>query len=224
MLFSFVEPSAKRNYLSSELLVPKFDNELANRARAFIDEKLSTEQQASFQILLNWSHGLNGYSQGIEGKIDLVTMSGFRFFFAEEFLASKSAVVVKACPEVPYHELGLSHSGAPQGDALLGLAFSDPYFVREELADWLPLHFHELVHLVQREILGDVAYIGLHFVGLLSNGYYESPLEKMAYKLQNKYCAARDVFDVVTCVHAELKTLLSKLEEVALSLNRLQTV
>lgn len=55
--------------------------------------------------------------------------------------------------------------------------------------EFLSLLFHEMVHVVQYEILGIEKFIFEYFNGWIKNGYsyYKIPLEEQAYKLQARF-------------------------------------
>jgi hypothetical protein len=58
------------------------------------------------------------------------------------------------------------------------------------------LHFHELVHVVQWRILGPERFLWAYADGLERFGYRNSPLEVVAYDLQERFDAGVKPFDV----------------------------
>ncbi len=58
--------------------------------------------------------------------------------------------------------------------------------------EWLPLIFHELVHVVQYQLLGIDVFIEQYIKGFIGNDFrYENiPLESNAYELQKRYVKA----------------------------------
>jgi hypothetical protein len=71
-------------------------------------------------------------------------------------------------------------------------------------AGLLPTHFHELIHILQWRILGPERFLWLYADGLERFGYRNSPLEIMAYELQERFDAERKPFDVALEVERRL--------------------
>jgi len=76
---------------------------------------------------------------------------------------------------------------------MAGIAFADTIVVsRSQMpvrSQLLPLLFHELVHVVQYEVLGLRAFVELYVSGWAETGfsYHSIPLERDAYELQEQY-------------------------------------
>ncbi len=80
-----------------------------------------------------------------------------------------------------------------------GLALIDTILVvgprlRPGSAGWLPLLFHELVHLAQVEVLGEEEHVGAYVRGWAGHGfsYRTIPQEEQAYELAARFAAAPD--------------------------------
>ena len=69
---------------------------------------------------------------------------------------------------------------------IAGITFRDTFFIRHPHQSE-SLYFHELVHVVQWDRLGIDHFLLAYGVGLMQFGYRESPLEKMAYDLQEAF-------------------------------------
>lgn len=71
---------------------------------------------------------------------------------------------------------------------MAAITFVDAVAFREEVT--LPVLFHELVHVVQYELLGVGQFVSLYVEGFLNGGGYEGiPLEKNAYELDARFSA-----------------------------------
>lgn len=72
---------------------------------------------------------------------------------------------------------------------------------------WLSILFHELVHVVQYNILGPEKLVELYITGWIQNGYkYENiPFEQQAYKLEGMFNRGISPFSVRQLVKQELK-------------------
>jgi len=67
-----------------------------------------------------------------------------------------------------------------------GITFKDTVFLRQGCTSEA-LHFHELVHVVQWARLGVDSFVLAYGFGLVRFEYENSPLEQMAYALQQNF-------------------------------------
>jgi hypothetical protein len=155
----------------------------------------------------SWTHDIKLICSESHNCVDLCQFQDLSRYFSDSFLMGTRVLSVDTCPEVPYELFGLEGVRQPRGSELGGLACGDFYFIKASLAAWQPTHFHELIHVAQWKILGAEAYIGLLFLGLTTQGYRLSPLEKMAYSLQDRFGSGRGAFDAVAEVYSELRKL-----------------
>ena len=87
-------------------------------------------------------------------------------------------------PTPPFYRLTrrLGLRNLPDLSAIAGITFMDVIVHSERLSD--ALLFHELVHVVQYEVLGLRRFAGYYVRGFLANGSYDDiPLERQAYSL-----------------------------------------
>lgn len=95
----------------------------------------------------------------------------------------------------------LGRAGALDLTTVRGMAFIDTIVVAEENGrrgdDETSLIFHELVHIVQYQVLGTLGFVHAYLGGWLSAGrsYLDNPLEVMAFDLQDRFDAG-EVVDV----------------------------
>ena len=93
-----------------------------------------------------------------------------------------------------------------------GITFVDTILISKEMRDpaegrWLPLLFHELVHVVQYKVLGLEEFMRRYVTGWAENGrqYAKIPLEVQAYTLQEHFETAPGLpFDIEDRVRKEL--------------------
>ena len=106
--------------------------------------------------------------------------------YPPEVLARARVVLVDRTPFPPVSRFGLPEFAAHEGREFDGITFKDTFFV---LADRLTprLQFHELVHVVQWARLGVDKFLLSYGLGLLQYGYEGSPLERMAYELEEQF-------------------------------------
>lgn len=68
-----------------------------------------------------------------------------------------------------------------------GITYKNTYYLNQVHANNLRLHFHELVHLVQWNLLGSEEFINRYISEIQLYGYDSAPLELMAYSLDKHY-------------------------------------
>lgn len=128
-------------------------------------------------------------------------------YFPMEFLNQARVIPVDRCPSVPLSEMGFSGFKEFEQQIARGITFRNCYFVEKFSERDASLHFHELVHTVQWQILGEEAFILTYVAGLLSNGYRNSPLEEMAFSLQNRFERSNEKFDTPKEIKSRLECI-----------------
>ena len=126
-------------------------------------------------------------------------------FFSRRLLEHTKVVVTDKCPVPPLSALGLSQFARFETSGFRGITFLDTYFVlRSEAADE-SLHFHELVHVVQWNVLGLQRFLQMYAEGVEKFAEYkDNPLERIAYAHQDRFTAGGPPYDVEGAVRAEL--------------------
>ena len=76
------------------------------------------------------------------------------------------------------------------------ITYKDTYYILPHLAEYLRMHFNELVHVAQWNRLGATAFIQRYIEEILKYGIADAPLEKMASKLCKHYSRNGQQFDV----------------------------
>jgi len=81
-------------------------------------------------------------------------------YYPSSLLEKAKVVVVPTVPRLPVAALGL-REGFEEFEEMnaAGMTFKDTYFLNHEQASLESLHFHELVHVVQWDILGVDSFI-----------------------------------------------------------------
>ena len=108
---------------------------------------------------------------------------------------AKVVVVTGKVPFPPLSRMGLPELEQMENMSMDGITYVDTFFINH-LRQTESLHFHELVHVVQWERLGVDNFLLAYGVGLIQSGdpyqtfedvYRNSPLEQMAYSLQEGF-------------------------------------
>ena len=127
-----------------------------------------------------------------------------RKYYPPDLLQRIQRVVVDRCPVPPLGSTGIPQLAEIELWDLKGAPWGDMIFIKRDFMDSESLHFHELLHVVQWELLGRDRYLTAWAIGTITKGYRANPLEEMAFRLQQRFEAEGESFDVVDEVKAEL--------------------
>jgi hypothetical protein len=131
-----------------------------------------------------------------------------RSYFNSELLARAKVVSVDKCPMPPLSAIGLSQFADFESMNASGITYLDTYFVLRHEAERESLHFHELVHVIQWQLLGAERFLALYADGLEQHGYRNSPLEVMAYAHESRFNSNEPPYSVEAAVQQQLKSFL----------------
>jgi hypothetical protein len=85
------------------------------------------------------------------------------------------------------------------------ITYHDVYFLGRARAADEALHFHELVHIVQWQVLGPERFILAYALGhVIGGGYSANPFEQIAYGLQDPLARQEKPFNVESIVERHL--------------------
>jgi len=107
-------------------------------------------------------------------------------------LESARFVVVDRVPKPPLASWGLEEFKGFEEMPSDAITYGNTYFITPAAATDEATHVHELVHVVQWQVLGFENFVLSYAVGLRTCGYYDNPLESMAYFLQLRFTAGQD--------------------------------
>lgn len=127
-------------------------------------------------------------------------------YFSPELLASVKVVVVNQVPAPPLSALGAPGFEAFESMDAAGITYLDTYFVQTSQVQNESLHFHELIHIVQWRLLGAERFLAAYADGLERFGYRNSPLERTAYDLEDRFDTSPIRFDAEKVVADALPT------------------
>ncbi|MBI4244520.1 MAG: hypothetical protein HY606_10555 [Planctomycetes bacterium] len=117
-------------------------------------------------------------------------------YFSKLTLAKARAVVIENVPMPPLTSLGLVELSDFEKGRYAGITFKNCYFIRTECISNESLHFHELVHVVQWGHLGVDNFLMTYALGLLENGYADSPLEVLASEHERNFVSKISPYNV----------------------------
>jgi hypothetical protein len=119
-------------------------------------------------------------------KVSTLGFNRLASCYPADLLERARVVAVEQTPFPPVSEFDLPEFAQVQGRQFEGITFNDTFFIVKG-REFESLHFHELVHVVQWSRLGVDNFLLAYGLGLLQFGYEESPLEQMAYSLQQLF-------------------------------------
>ena len=130
-------------------------------------------------------------------------------YYDETTLVSAKVVSVSRVPVPPLSAMGLDRFRDFERMDMAGITYLDTYFVRAEHIHIESLHFHELVHVIQWWLLGPEKFLAFYADGLERFGYRNSPLEIMAYNLQDRFERESQPFSVEAACQSLIHDLTS---------------
>jgi hypothetical protein len=129
-------------------------------------------------------------------------------YYSEAVLSSAKVVAVDRVLVPPLSMLGLTQFKNFENGNYTGITFIDTYFLIRNQISNESLHFHELVHIIQWKHLGIDKFLMVYGMGLLQNGYSNSPLELMAYRHQKLFEQKIKPYDVEKSIKDEIDNII----------------
>lgn len=128
-------------------------------------------------------------------------------FFQPPTLRNARFVITNRLPIPRLGQFGLEGQMDELPTDSEAITLGNTFFVLEGYENDEALFFHELVHVVQWLMLGRERFIALYMLGLAGYGYRASPLENMAYSLQEEFELDVAPFSVEMSVSAALGSM-----------------
>jgi CheY-like chemotaxis protein len=125
-------------------------------------------------------------------------------YFSPELLAAAKVVYVDAVSTPPLAEMGLERFTGFFRTGVSSITYLDTIIVHNDFRAEEALHFHEMVHVVQWQLLGPKSLLMAYADGLEGCGYRNGPLEVMAYMLESVFRNSAAQFDVAKVVREQL--------------------
>ncbi len=133
-------------------------------------------------------------------ELNFQVMEGF---FNPKTLKNSFVIYSDKIPLIPLEELGLSQFGELNERDFKAITYCDCFFVKPEQRNNINLHLHELIHVVQWGYLGMEKFLFCYAQGLANNGYFNSPLEEMAFRLERRFRDG-EVFNIEEAIVNEM--------------------
>ena len=133
--------------------------------------------------------------------------------FSAHTLHHAKVAVVPQLPYPPLHQFELGELARDNPNEFTGITYLDTFFVLPTHRDKEWLYVHELVHVIQWQVLGADRFLLEYAVGIDEHpdNYYSRPLERMARDHDQRFQRG-ETYDVESAVRGELSTWLSSFE------------
>lgn len=139
--------------------------------------------------MLDWIQQTLDAHAGEKRPVASLSFTRLPRYFSERLLNAASVVLTDALPVPPLSALGLWEFADFENQPINGITYQDTYFLQRGAATDESLHFHELVHVVQWQVLGPEDFLLIYAAGLAGHGYRRCPLEAMAFDHQRNFDA-----------------------------------
>ncbi|MDC9564283.1 MULTISPECIES: hypothetical protein [unclassified Pseudoalteromonas] len=120
----------------------------------------------------------------------------FAGFYPTEFLENAFYVVIDEIPKPDFAALRAMGLGDFIDMKVSGITYKNTYYLLPTSVDNLRVHFHELVHVLQWQNLGALAFIERYMNEIKHFGYHNAPLEIMAYSLDTHFISSGEKINV----------------------------
>jgi len=172
------------------------------------------EYQATLAAVREWIEETLEENRDLAVPVSDLSLPRIEKVFPPDLLGrAKVVVVAETVPLPPLSRMGFPEFARVERMPAAGVTYKDTFFVNRRCRIE-SLYFHELVHVLQWDRLGVDNFLVAYGTGLIQFGYRNSPLERMAYSLQDKFNRKALPDDVVGTVHRETDAVWDRVTEV----------
>ena len=134
-------------------------------------------------------------------------------YFSDELLSKVQIVLIDQLPIPPLSSLGMTELADFENADSRAITLDRMYFIKPSFANDEEIHFHELIHVLQWQILGMEKFLLIYGLGLLQFGYSENPLEVMARKYTELCLLKEKNLNLVESITTDLDKISSEMGE-----------
>jgi hypothetical protein len=153
------------------------------------------EFQKFYPLLSEWLRTTLAVHAGAARTVASRAFPRLPLYFTADTLASAKVVLVDRLPFPPLSSWGLTRFADFERGNFEGITYLDTFFLRRAHSRNEAMHFHELIHVIQWQILGPERFVHSYADGLEHFGYRQSPLELMAYDAEAAFATSTEGFD-----------------------------
>jgi hypothetical protein len=166
---------------------------------------MSPEEFAKFYpLLFDWIRTTLTATAHMAQSVASRGFSRLPLYFTEKTLASTKVVLVDPLPMPPLSSMGLVRFADFERGNFDGITYIDTFFLKPFQSKNENMYFHELVHVIQWQLLGPDRFLFSYANGLECFGYRQSPLEAMAYDAETAFANSTAIFNVENMVAKKL--------------------
>jgi hypothetical protein len=165
------------------------------------------EFEISFPKVMGWIQQTLSAHKKLTRPVASSNFKRLPLYFSRAQIEAAKFVVVDRVPVPPLSSIGLSQFKGFERGTYDGVTYLDTYFLTRAAAGNESLHFHEMTHIVQWRLLGAEFFLAMYAGGLEKFGYRDSPIEKMAYEVQELFERSGSIFDAERFVEQRLSAL-----------------
>jgi hypothetical protein len=125
-------------------------------------------------------------------------------YFSSKLLTSAKFVPIDRVPVPPLSAIGFSQFSEFERGDFDGITYLNTFFIKNQWVLDERIHFHELIHVVQWQLLGPERFLSAYVSGLANYGYCNNPFEVMAYNAESEFCRNLRPFDAEKFVKEEI--------------------
>ena len=140
-------------------------------------------------------------------RIEALAFPRLPQYFSPKLLAFAKVAYVDTVPTPPLSSIGLDQFADFENTEPSGITYFDTIISRTEMRGNEAHIFHELVHVIQWQVLGMESFVAAYADGLERIGYRQCPLEMMAYNLESVFRHSSSPFDVFAVVREQLAAI-----------------
>jgi len=162
---------------------------------------------SKYPLILGWIKETLADHAGQARSIAFLEFKRLPQYFKPTLLDSAWVVYVSSVPRPPLSAIGLDQFADFENMEPAGITYLNTFFSRNEMQGDESHHFHELIHVIQWQVLGPRLFVEAYVDGLERIEYRQTPLEVMAYMLESVFRNSTTPFDVEAVVREQLKKL-----------------
>ena len=167
---------------------------------------------SALPIIRNWIDELLDTTKEKATPVSSLNFPKIQQIFPHSFLENAKVVIVPSNPpSPPLTSIGLYELADFESMPVDGITYKDTFFVRQG-CQTESLHFHELIHIVQWNRLGVDNFLLAYGIGLMQFTYRNSPLEQMAYSLQEKFDFNAKLPNVIDSINHQTDIIWNQIE------------
>jgi hypothetical protein len=171
-------PSAHDEHAGKRAALAQEDRQVCSSAMG------SDEFHAAYPQLLDWIQKTLRAYENIAQPVASMHFARLPLYFDQSLLETVKFIAIERLPMPPLTAMGLNRFAAFEQGNFDGITYLDRYFIKRTVVTESPLHFHELIHVIQWRLLGPERFLAAYANGVDEFGYENSPLEKMAYNAE----------------------------------------